>query len=248
MRASNLGKRKRVDAPAPAAKRVYRKKVTYKAVDKLKTRDSKAYGLFKYSGEGPFPQKMATTLMYRSVPVNATGSAVTGTYAYSCALNNPFDFDVSNILGNKQPLFWDTLMNSTGPYQQYEARSWRTVVTVINLGAEALAVYWNGRGSVISSSEDDSLAEVTNRPYTQQRFLAPKGGSGDRCVFRTSGRATDHFDEDVTLSAAWNAAPSQIIYGNVFFNTPTNTTAPNFILQIDHYFDVICTKIDGTAS
>ena len=243
-----LGKRKRNDTVGPVRKRFRKPRPTYRTIDKLKSRDAKAFGLFKYSGEGPFPQKLATTLLYRSIPVNATGSAVTGTYAYSCALNNCNDFDVTNILGNKQPLYWDTLMTANGPYQQWECKSWRTRVTVINLGAEAVAVYWNGRGSVISSSEDDSLAEVVNRPYTQQKFLAPKGGTGDRCVFFTSGKITDHFDDDVTLSAAYNASAPQIIYGNVFFNTPTNTTAPNFILQIDHYMDVVCTKIDGTTS
>lgn len=223
------------------------KKATFKKLDKLKNRDSKAYGLFKYSGEGPFPQKLATTLLYRSAAVSATGGGA-GTYAYSCALNNCMDFDVTNILGNKQPLYFDQLLSSTGPYQQWECKSWRTIVTVINIGAEALSVYWNGRGSAISSSEDDTLTEVTNRPYTQQRFLAPKGGTNDRAVFKTFGKWTDHSTDNLSNAAGYASQAPVVVYGNLFFQSPSSLTAPTFILQIDHYMDILCDKIDGTTS
>jgi hypothetical protein len=221
---------------------------TFTKLDKLRSRDSKAYGLFKFSGEGPFPQKLATTLLYRSIPISATGSAGTGTYNLTVALNSPFDFDISNVLGNKQAMFWDTLMTATGPYQQYECKSWRTIVTVINLGAEAVSVYWNGRGSLNSISEDDTLLEVTNRPYQQQRHLAPKGGTNDRCIFKTSGKWTDNSSDQDTNAAAYNSAPAKIVYGNLFFNTPTTTTAPTVVIQIDHYFDILCDKVDARDS
>lgn len=221
----------------------------YKRLDRsLNTGTSRASGLFQYSGDGPFPNKLATTLLYRSIPVVQTGSAGTGTYALNVGLNDLFDFDYSNVLGNKQPLFYDQLFSATGPYQRLECKSWRTRITVINQGSEAVSIYWNGRGTANSVTEEDTLAEVTNRPYMQQRHLAPKGSSGDRCYLKSSGRWTDHNTDNVGSAQAYNASPSTIVYGTLFANTPTTTTAPNLIIQIDHYFDIVALRIDATNS
>lgn len=208
----------------------------------------KKSGLFSFNGEGPFPDQLQTTLLYRSIPINASGSAGTGTYSLQVALNNLTDFDYSNVLGNKQPLYYDQLFSSTGPYQAYECKSWRTRITVINLATTAATVYWNGQGSTIGLSEDDTLTEVTNRSYHKQYHLAPKGGTGDRCYIATSGKMSK-VTSDVTYSAvAQNGTPSPPCYGTLFINTPTTTDAPNVMIQVDHYFDVICFRSDGTNS
>lgn len=78
----------------------------YALLDKaFNTGTARSSGLFNSSGDGPFPLKLATTLLYRSIPVVQTGSGGTGTYALNVGLNDLFDFDYSNVLGNKQPLF-----------------------------------------------------------------------------------------------------------------------------------------------
>lgn len=205
-------------------------------------------GLFKYSGEGPFPNKLATTLLYRSIPVAQSGSAGTGTYALNVALNNLFDFDTSNVLGNKQPLFYDQLFSATGPYTRYECKSWRTRISVINTGAEPVTIYWNGRGSAISVTEEDTLAEVTNRPNMQQFHLGAKGQSGDRCYIKSSGNWFDHNSDINDLATQYDANAATSVFGTLFANTPTNTTAPTLVIQIDHYFDIICLRADSTVS
>lgn len=224
------------------------KKAKYSALDKSRNSGQRASGLFKFTGEGPFPNKLATTLVYRSVPVSVSGSAGTGTYALNVALNDLFDFDYSNVLGNKQPLFYDQMFSATGPYQRLECKSWRTRITVINLGAEAASVYWNGKGSANSVTEEDTLAEVTNRPYMQQFHLAPKGGTGDRCLIKSSGRWSDHNSDNAGSAQAYNASPSTQVFGTLFINTPTTTTAPTIVIQVDHYFDIIAERADSTSS
>lgn len=221
----------------------------YKRLDKsFASGTSRSSGLFNYSGDGPFPNKLATTLLYRSVPVVQTGSAGTGTYFLNVVLNDLFDFDYSNVLGNKQPLFYDQLFGATGPYQRMECKSWRTRITVINQGSEAVSVYWNGRGTANSVTEEDTLAEVTNRPYMIQRHLAPKGSSGDRCYIKSSGRWSDHNTDNVGSAQAYNSSPSTQVFGTLFCNTPTTTTAPNLIIQVDHYFDIVALRIDASSS
>ena len=111
-----------------------------------------------------------------------------------------------------------------------------------------MSIYWNGKGTAVSSSEEDSLAEVTNRSGVQQIHLGPKGSSMDRALIKSFGKWEDHNTEESGTAQAYNGSPSTVIYGSLFASTPSTSTAPTFILQIDHYFDVICTRPDGTQS
>lgn len=237
-----LGKRKRAVSGFKKSK-----KSRYEQFKTVNPPQGRA-GLFKFSGEGPFPNKLATTLLYRSIPVAQSGSAGTGTYFLNVALNNLFDFDVSNVLGNKQPLFYDQLFSATGPYTRLECKSWRTRITVINTGAEPVTIYWNGKGSAITASEEDTLAEVTNRAYMQQYHLGAKGQAGDRCYIKSSGSWFQHNTDIAAIAQAYDASPATQVYGTLFANTPTNTTAPTVVIQIDHYFDIVCLRADSTVS
>lgn len=244
MGAATLGKRK-ASGSGPSAKRFKKSNLTKGRAIRSKTESA---GLFKYNGDGPFPNKLATTLLYRSGAKSLTGSAVTGTYSVQFGLNDLFDFDITNVMDNKQPLYYDTLFTATGPYTRMETKAWRTRLTVINLGAEALSIYWNGKGTAIGSSEEDSLAEVTNRPGQQAFHLGPKGSSMDRIYIRSFGKWEDHNTEESGTAQSYNASPSTIIYGSLFASTPSTNTAPTFVLQVDHFFDVICTRPDATQS
>ena len=231
---------------APVKKRRFGKRTLTKG-RAIRSRTESA-GLFKWTGDGPFPNKLATTLLYRSSAKSLTGSAVTGTYLVQFGLNDLFDFDVTNVMDNKQPLFYDQLFSATGPYQRMETKAWRSRLTVINVGNEALSIYWNGKGSAVGASEEDSVLEVTNRPGVQQFHLAPKGGTMDRCYIKSFGKWEDHNTEESGTAQAYNGSPSTVIYGSLFASTPSTSTAPTFILQIDHYFDVVAVRIDAPQS
>jgi len=242
---SSLGKRKRNDTGGPVRKR-FKKPAAYRPRTwRAPTRSS---GFMKYSGEGPFPNKLATTLLYRSSAFAQTGSSGTGTYSMNVALNDLVDFDYSDVIGNKQPLFFDQLFSATGPYQRMECLGWRTRITVINMGAESLSVYWNGKGSANSVTEENDLAEVTNRPGMQQFHLGPKGGGMDRVLIKSSGKWQDHNSETAGTAQSYSSSPSTVVYGTLFASTPTTTTAPTIVIQFDHYFDIIAERVDAVVS
>jgi hypothetical protein len=116
------------------------------------------------------------------------------------------------------------------------------------MGAESLSVYWNGRGSANGVNEENDLAEVTNRPGMQQFHLGPKGGGMDRVLIKSSGKWQDHNSETVGTSQQYSTSPSTVVYGTLFASTPTTTTAPTIVIQVDHYFDIVAERIDATTS
>ena len=116
------------------------------------------------------------------------------------------------------------------------------------MGAEAVSCYWNGKGSANGVGEEDTLAEVTNRPGVQQFHLAAKGGGMDRVLIKSSGKWQDHNSEFVGSAQAYNASPSTIVYGTLFLSTPTNLTATDVVIQVDHYFDIVAERVDATVS
>jgi len=119
---------------------------------------------------------------------------------------------------------------------------------VINTGAEPVSIYWNGKGTAVAISEEDTTAEVSNRPNMQVYHLGPKGTTMDRCYIKSSGAWTDHNSENVDTGIAYSSTVGTPIYGTLFANTPTNTTAPTITIQCDHYFDIVCTRPDAVVS
>lgn len=230
--------------PRAVKKKKWSRSLKSKRIDSSAT----SYGLGKFSGEGPFPEKLVTSLLYRSVPIKLDGSAGTGTALCRVRLNDPYDFDYDNVLGNKQPLFYDQLFTATGPYTAYEVRAWTTRISIINLANTAVTVYWNGKGSTVGFTEEDTLTEVTNRTFVNQYHLAPKGGTGDRCFIKSSGSMKAFNRDEQTFLVGYNTSPSTTAIGTLFFNTPTTTDAPSVMVQVDHYFHMDCSRIDAAAS
>jgi len=63
--------------------------------------------------DGPFPRSKKVTWIYENALTALSGAAAT--LAKSVKLNDAYDFDNSADVGNKQPLYWDTLMTASGP-------------------------------------------------------------------------------------------------------------------------------------
>ena len=218
----------------------------YSSIDK--SRGGRASGLYSGQGEGPFSRKLATTLLYRSEPLTQSGSAITGADTVIVGLNDLFDFDFNNDLGNKQPLFYDQLFSAAGPYVRMECLSWRDVITIINTGAEPLSIYWNGHGVAAISTDEDSLSEYTNRPYVQQFHLGAKGSTKDRCTIKSTGKWTDFNTLMQGTAQNYNGPPSTVVYGTLFAKSPSSLTAPTYVMQIDHFFNIVALREDATSS
>lgn len=110
---------------------------------------------------GPFPKVMNTTLVYKNPSVNVTSAGISSYNYCNFALNSMFDFDQTNIIGNKQPLFYDQLLSIDGPYKNYKVNAWKTTIKFINLSDKAMFVYYDG--NLTALTETDQLNEVQNR-------------------------------------------------------------------------------------
>ena len=201
-----------------------------------------------YAPAQVFPDVMNTTLRYNSNMV-AIDVAASSTY-YSFALNGMFDFDVDNILGNKQPLYMDELLTADGPYRTYKVKSWKTTLHIINDSLDPLLCYWSQSTAVADS---DTLIEVQNRPNVRELILTQRDGDNN------SGKITAPGDvktlvgtvrNPADLSANWNGNPASLQYGTIFFYNPGGlvSTPVNAWLKIVHDFEVEVSSADAIIS
>lgn len=195
-----------------------------------------------------FPDVMTTTLRYNSnmVPIDVSAAS---TY-YSFVLNGMFDYDVDNILGNKQPLYFDELVTADGPYKNYKVSKWVTKIQVINDSPDPLMVYWAQSSATV---ETDSLIEVQNRPNVRELILTQKDGYKNAGIITAPGdiktlQGGIRNPADLTGSSAGNPAVSCI--GTVFFYNPGGviTTPINAWLKITHDFTVELAHPDAVIS
>lgn len=174
----------------------------------------------------PFPPVMKTTMSYPVTSALYAPAASSGVTLV--ALNDIYDFDVSNNLGNTQPLFYDQVLSATGPYTKYRVTAWRVKFTIDNFsqftsGTNACALDVGlAQGSTIST-DVDTWTELQSSPNLQRRLLQWYGTSLSRCVLEINGTPQEFVTGDVkddTLCGAYNGSPSQRIYGALGIANP----------------------------
>lgn len=189
-----------------------------------------------YAPAQVFPDVMETTLRYNSNMV-AVDPAASSTY-YSFALNGMFDFDFDNVVGNKQPLYFDELVTNDGPYKNYKVGSWKTKIEIINDSVDPLLCYW-AQGSAVT--EMDTLIEVQNRPNVRELILTQRDGDKNHGSIIAPGSVTEVYGNirnpgDLTGAAASN--PSVVVWGTLFLYNPgaIAATPVNCWIKITHDF------------
>lgn len=170
-----------------------------------------------------FPDTLKTTLRYNSNMAIVNPSAAS-TY-YSFVLNGLFDFDFDNLLGNKQPLYFDELCTADGPYKNYKCTSWKTTIEIINQSGDPLLAYWCQGAAVV---EQDTLVEVQNRPNVRELILTQRDGTKNKGTIVAPGKVTDIYGSirnpaDLTGSSAAN--PASPLYGTLFLYNPGGVAA-----------------------
>jgi len=190
-------------------KRTFKKRSSFKP----KTRKT-----FKKRGTGytiPFRTRTAKKkFLYKNsnywAPATASGY-------FFIANNSCFDADVTNLLGNKQPLFYDQWCSNTGSYTKYCVDAWSTSLRIQNLAANALTVYLipNRLYTTIMDTE----AEVQNLPGVKIYTVGGVNGSNSvvnlTVPFTRTRRAVSPYDS-TNNTAVYNASPSIINYTGVF--------------------------------
>ncbi len=202
--------------------------------------------------KGPFPRNMNTTLLYKAPSTNVT-SAGTSSYNYaSFGLNNMYDFDIDNIVNNKQPLFFDTLLTTNGPYKNYKVNAWKTTIRFINLSDKALFVYYDPVSATFAT-DTDTAGEMQNRRGVQSFTLTAQANAKPMLTIKKYQTLKSHFPNSINssenFSGSFSSAPSSIAYGTLGWQTIDGSTAAFTVaIQIQHLFYVTLYNADSTQS
>lgn len=109
-----------------------------------------------------FPLTKQCRLVYKNPSTTISSGGLTSYTSQVFACNNCNDFDYSNNLGNKSPLYWDYLCTAQGPYKKFRVNAWKTTLKVINLSDKALNVYFD-HGTLGAVTDADTPQEMQNR-------------------------------------------------------------------------------------
>lgn len=220
-------------------KRKYRKKK--RKVKKWKKKLNVTSG---FRSQDPFPDQMRTKLVFcQRNQVNPAG--LVSSYTYN--LNSLYDPDVTGV--GTQPMYYDQLCSSTGPYQRYRVYSCKYEIIISNLNTPArysVCAYGNsppadvddatenawGKGGIINSmtSGGGSIKKITG--YVSLKKLLGESVEDDR-------------DQ-----ALYNASPSnsaRLAVQLESLDSATNMTSVNFTVRL-MYFCSLFDKIPVAGS
>lgn len=224
------------------AKRSFKKRKTLKGARKPK-------GIPEmYAKAQVFPDVLNTTLRYNSNMTRINPAAASTFVQF-----NPmgmFDFDIDNVVGNKQPLYFDELLTVDGPYKNYLVKSWNTKIEIINKSPEPLMAYW---AQINQIAEADTLIEVQNRSNVRELILTHNGGDNDSGVIKAPGKITDIYGTRVNVgdqSGNQTSNPAIPILGVLYLYNPGGviTTPVDCWIKITHDFHVELNTADSIIS
>lgn len=194
----------------------------------------------------PFTGVKYTTLLYEN---GLTAMANNASFAVAqIASNGAWDVDLSgSVFGNKQPLFFDNLLSSSGPYKQYKVISWKTTYTVVNAGAVPMNVYLLPPHSAVA--EIDSVAEAENFPGVEKRFLTGTGGSKSTCTVTVTGHVDDVYPGVVDgLVGTFSANPGNLIIGGLIVGAADSLTTVTAYVAVKHEMYTQLQLVDALVS
>lgn len=183
---------------------------------------------------GPFSERKYVTFEYKNA---ATTVGSSNLLSLPVLLNSCYDFDKTggNYFGNKQPLYYDQLLSSSGPYKTYKVISWVTTYTIMNTGNIPLQCY--GLPPTSATAEIDSVAEADNFPGVVPLVLTPVSGSKCMGTITIRGHVKDvypSYSDDSGLTGPFNGDPSSTIYGGLLLYYIDGTTAISANVSVKH--------------
>jgi len=199
--------------------------------------------------DGPFPRSKTTKLVYENALTPVTPAA---TYvALGTKPNSAYDYDNSTgaAFGNKQPLYYDTLLTASGPYKNYKVNSWKTTYTVVNNADTPLTVF--AMPPISATTEVDSVAEADNFPGVKRMYLSSKTGSKSTGSVTVTGNVADVYTSatgEGGLVASYNADPTYLIYSGLLLFNADGTTNINACVAVRHEMNTTLQVVDALVS
>jgi len=197
---------------------------------------------------GPFTGRKFMTFLYENQLTQIGGSANVMTVV--CKPNDMYDFDNSGDTGNKQPLYFDTLLTASGPYRTYKVISWKTTYYFINNTATTPVDIFVSP-PIAGTGEFDSLAEADNFPGVKRLRLTASGGSKSHGSITIKGHIKDVYptiSDDSNFIGNYNTSPSTIVYQAVVVRGSDGSTAPSIYVSVKHEAYTELSFVDALVS
>lgn len=239
---STGGKWKKSSVRPPRLVKAKRRKGSAAAIGKITT--------LSKNPDGPFPRSMDTVLVYENA-LTALGAGTGGLLTVGTKPNSAFDYDNSSgaVFGNKQPLYYDTLLTASGPYKNYKVNSWKTTYTVVNMGAAPITVW--ALPPISATSEIDSAAEADNFPGVIRMYLTAKDGDCNSGTLTVTGNLADVYASSAYseggMIAAYNADPTYLVYGGIIVQT-ADGNAISAYAAVRHEMNTTLQVVDALVS
>lgn len=200
--------------------------------------------------DGPFPRSKKMQLVYENA-LTAVNAASAASVARFIGCNSLYDFDKTsdNCFGNKQPLYYDTLLTASGPYKNYKVTGWKTTYHFINEADVATTVFV--LPPISATSEIDSVAEADNFPGVIRLYLTAKGGSKSHGQVTVTGNPYDVYPSsqgDVGFTGGYGGDPGFLVYGGFAAATADGTSTVILKVAVKHIFTAELQTIDALVS
>ena len=183
----------------------------------------------------PFPSTKKRCRLTYSTDVNLTSAAATDILA-QIKCNDAYDTDASGLLSNVQPLFFDSLLTSSGPYWKYIVEGWTTIIEVQGHGGTYMVYY----GQDLDGNSIDTRAEAQNWQGMQRKLLNT-ATNPVRIVKKSKLKNAIGYPnqvDPVEWGGQYNSSPSNVVYGNLIIHECTGG-ASDVQVKFTHHLDCV---------
>lgn len=198
--------------------------------------------------KAPFPPVKFHSFLYENELTPLSGA--TNVLVRPVAFNDMYDFDRDGNFGNKQPLYFDSLLTASGPYRNYKVISWTTTFTIINNTTGVPLTAWVCNSFPLAS-DIDSVAEADNMPGVKRAYLTGREGNAAKATITIKGHIGDCFPsylDDAGLQGNYTSSPSQICHGALIIKGADGSTAPSVYVAVKHVAYTMLSGLDALVS
>lgn len=182
---------------------------------------------------GPFPAKRAAKLRYvDSLTLTEGGAGAGATYGFTPTSL----YDPNNTGAGHQPMYYDQLCSSSGPYTCYRTFATSAKITFINTTTTPCFVGWYVSPT---GSAPASQIQACEKPWGRWRWLGSKDGSSgiltERCTIphgKALGVTRRHLEMDDYYSGVYNSSPSKNYFLVVYVYGTTGVASINFTVEL----------------
>ncbi len=208
----------------------------------------------RYPGEkllkavSPFPPHQIRRFKYSERYALNEAAAAAGAYQVM-AISSLYDPDSSGV--GHQPLYFDQLFSSTGPYTQYRVLSCDVRVTFTSAVAAPATVGLYFQPSVTGPT---SLAQAMEKPMSKWNWVS--GSTGGPSVTVLTARADvasvlgvtkQHLRNDDYYAGAYNSGPTKPAYAILWMYGTTVTASIYCTVELDFVADCFTLAAIGSS-